>query len=146
MARIVEGLSKSARTIISPVAILAIRVYLGLIFFQYGLSKTEDWSSTLTQFRTDWAIPILSPVASAWMTAAGELVLSVMLIIGLYTRFAASGLLIIVLVIEFIVFNGASGEREYYYWMLLLATLIGFGAEKISLDAFFSRSSSRRFG
>ena len=145
-SKMIDGISNAARIMVSPLAMLAIRVYLALIFFQAGLSKTENWSSTMTKFQTDWLIPFLSPTVSAWMATAGELVFSIMLIIGFQTRFAAFGLFIIVLVIEFIIFNGASGEREHYYWLLLLASVIGFGAEKLSIDAFFSRKSSRRFG
>lgn len=145
MSTFVDGLATAAQTIIAPVANLIARVYVGLIFFQSGLSKVEDWQTTLSKFQTEWALPILSPGMSAWLATAGEMVLSIMLIIGFFTRFSACGLLIIVLIIEFVVFNGASADRQYYYWMLIFGFLVGYGGDKLSIDAFLSRKKDRRF-
>ncbi len=145
MSTFVDGLATAAQTIIAPVANLIARVYVGLIFFQSGLSKVEDWQTTLSKFQTEWALPILSPGMSAWLATAGEMVLSIMLIIGFFTRFSACGLLIMVLIIEFVVFNGASADRQYYYWMLIFGFLVGYGGDKLSIDAFLSRKKDRRF-
>ncbi len=145
MSTFSDGLAVAAQTLIAPVANLIARIYVGLIFFQSGLSKVEDWQTTLNKFQTEWALPVLSPGMSAWLATAAEMGLSIMLMIGFFTRFSASGLLIMVLIIEFVVFNGASADRQYYYWMLIFAFFVGYGGDKLSTDAFLSRKKDRRF-
>ncbi len=145
MSALVDGLSSAARSAVAPIANLVARIYLGLVFFQSGLSKVEDWQTTMTQFRSEWFVPVLSPSISAWLATGGEIILSLLLIVGFFTRFAASGLFIMVMIIEFIVFNGASADSQYYYWMIILGLLIGYGSDKLSFDAFLSRKKDRRF-
>ncbi|MBT8114676.1 MAG: DoxX family protein, partial [Arenicella sp.] len=123
-----------------PLANLAARIYVGLEFFRSGLAKVEDFEGAIELFEDDWALPFLSAEPNAYLATAGELVLPVLLILGLFTRFAAAGLLVMALVIELWVFPGTA---QHYYWMIILAMLMGHGGHKLSLDRWLLKEKSR---
>ena len=116
---------------IAPIANLAARIFVGLIFFRSGMLKLEDFDETIENFVDVYPVPFLSAETAAYMATAGELILPVLLFIGLFTRIGAAGLMVMALVIEIWVFPGMV---EHYYWMLILCMLIGYGGDKISLD------------
>lgn len=78
----------------SPSLLIA-RVYVAWVFFKSGLTKLNDWESTLLLFEYEYEVPILSPALSAYMATVGELALPVLLAIGLLSRFSAAGLFVI---------------------------------------------------
>lgn len=69
-----------------------IRLYTAQIFFRSGLTKLRDWDSTLFLFEEEYQVPLLPPDIAAYLGTGGELLLPVLLALGLFTRFAASGL------------------------------------------------------
>ncbi|MDO8345903.1 MAG: DoxX family protein [Cellvibrio sp.] len=75
-----------------------IRLYIAQIFFRSGLTKLRDWDSTLFLFEEEYHVPLLSSDAAAYLGTGGEIVLPVLLALGLFTRFAASGLFVVNLV------------------------------------------------
>ena len=118
-------------SIIAPLANLAARVYVGWsLFFASGLAKLNDFEETIELFDDDFAVPFLSAEPAAYLATAGELVLPVLLILGLFTRVGALGLLIMTAVIQIWVLQ----DLQHYLWMLILAMLTGYGGGKISLD------------
>lgn len=131
MIKLYRQLSHYSDLCVTPLANLAARIYVGLDFFRAGLLKLDDWEDTIDMFTDDWALPLMPPVPSAYLAAAGELVLPVLLILGLFTRVAALGLLTMAVVIEVFVYPGIA---QHYYWMLLLALILGQGGHKLSLD------------
>ncbi len=78
-----------------PLADLIMRLYVAHVFFNSGHSKVADWPATLDLFQHEYHVPLLNPVVAAYTAAAGELGLSVLLALGLGTRFAAAGLFIL---------------------------------------------------
>ena len=127
-------------TAVAPVASLAARIYIGLIFWQSGVLKFEDMESTVEMFDPEedgeFVISILPqsipPEIPAYLATFGELLLPALLFIGLLTRFGAAGLFVMTIVIQFFV-PGFEND-VHYLWMIALAMLIGHGGGKLSLD------------
>ena len=122
--------SRFSEAVLLPLANLWARIYMGLIFFRSGQAKLGDFEETIEFFADDWALPFLSATPAAYLATAGELILPVLLILGLFTRLGALGLLVMAAVIQFFVLP----LNEHYFWMIILALLLGQGGSKLSLD------------
>jgi len=124
--------------IVTPLANLAGRIYVGLIFWKSGVAKFDDLEETVENFDPaedgDFALSFLPesipPEIPAYMATFGELILPIMLFIGLFTRIGALGLLIMTAVIQFAVLP----DHQHYFWMIILAMLLGQGGSKLSID------------
>ena len=112
-------------------ALLAARLWIAKVFFMSGLSKLGDWNSTLFLFEYEYAVPLLPYETAAYMAAAAELSLPVLLALGLLTPVAALGLMVMTLVIELFVYPGTT---EHYYWLLLLGVLLTHGSGRFGAD------------
>ena len=77
---------------LQPLAALAIRLYVARVFLASGLTKLDDWNLTVALFENEYRVPLLSPAVAALAGTAAELVLPVLLLLGLSTRFAALAL------------------------------------------------------
>ena len=122
--------------------ILIIRVKVALIFLKSGIIKVQQgWDETLDQFENLYQFPVpefLLP-ASAGLGMMAEILFPILLIFGLFTRVAAIPLLAMTLVIQYALpynelYEVSFQNPDHYYWMLLLGTLIIFGAKNISCD------------
>lgn len=103
---LIEPLRKLANLIGAPIFDLSVRLYLGYEFFKSGLTRWNDFSNgsfdnQIFLFELEHPVPGLDPATAAYMTLAGEMILPIMLFVGLFSRFAAAGLLIMTAVIEF---------------------------------------------
>lgn len=116
---------------LQSLALLATRLWIAKVFFYSGLTKIKSWDTTVTLFEYEYGVPLLSPEIAAYMATAGELVLPILLVFGLFTPFAALGLFVMSLVIELFVY---SGTTEHYYWLLLLGILITHGSGRLGVD------------
>ncbi|MBT1450612.1 DoxX family protein [Glaciecola sp. XM2] len=118
-------------------ALFAARLYVAWVFFKSGLTKLNDWESTLLLFEYEYAVPVLDFTTAAYLATIGELVLPVLLAIGLFTRKAAIGLFIVnyvaVLSLEDI---APAALNLHYIWGLMLLANIVWGAGKLSADHF----------
>lgn len=116
-------------------ALLAARIYVAWVFFKSGLTKLNDWESTLLLFEYEYAVPVLDHITAAYLATAGELILPVLLALGLFTRKAAIGLFIVnyVAVISLEDIPAAALNLHYIWGLMLLANII-WGAGKLSAD------------
>jgi putative oxidoreductase len=120
---------------------LGLRLYAGWQFFESGLAKLQDWSSTLYLFTDEYHVPLLPPAVAAVVGTAGELVFPVLLWVGLCTRLAAIGLsavnaMAVVAYAQVLLapgFEAAIGQHVLWGLMLLVVAIHGPG--RISLDA-----------
>ena len=124
-------LTKQIDVFLQPLALLGIRLYIGLIFFNSGLLKLKDWDSTLFLFEYEYTVPLLPYDLAAYFAAAGELILPWLLFLGLFSRVGALGLIMMTLVIELFVYPGTT---EHYLWLCILLGIFSTGAGKLSAD------------
>ncbi len=103
--------------------------------FQLGWPTLSD--NAVDLFREEYQLPVLPPELGALMAATAEHVLPILLLIGLGTRFAALGLLVMTLVIQLLVYPGAWAVHGT--WAAVLLWLMTRGAGLVSLDHFFKR-------
>jgi putative oxidoreductase len=76
-----------------PAAPLVLRVVLGGLFVYHGVDKFDGGIDTLEQMFDSWGVP--APGLTAPLTAIVEIVAGVALVVGLFTRLAASLLAIV---------------------------------------------------
>ena len=98
--------------------------------FELGVPRLA--SSAVDLFRDEYRLPLLSPKLGATFAAWGEHVLPVMLLLGLGTRFAALGLLVMTAVIQFLVYPAAYATHGV--WAAVLLWLMARGPGTVSLD------------
>ena len=125
---------------LKPVAQLAARVYVAGVFFRSGLTKLHDWGTTLALFADEYHVPLLSPEVAAFLGTGGELGLSVLLVAGLFGRFAAAGLSVINIVALVSLMDVPDAAlMGHVFWAALLGFLLLWGPGALSLDRWLTR-------
>ncbi len=124
---------------LQPAAQLVARWYVAAVFFRSGLTKIQDWDTTLALFMDEYHVPLLNATIAAYMGTAAELALPVLLVIGLGGRFAAAGLFVLngVAVVSLMDVAPAAFQ-QHMFWGSLLAALLLWGPGKWSVDRFAS--------
>lgn len=137
--RLVAGLE-----FLSPLLDLGIRIFVASVFLKSGLTKIASWSTTVALFENEYAVPLLPPVAAAYLGTAAELGLPVLLLFGLGTRVAAIALFVfnIIAVVSYPDLSEV-GLMDHQYWGLLMLVTIFHGPGKLSLDHLISRRFAR---
>jgi putative oxidoreductase len=125
---------------LTPLFDVAIRWYVASVFLRSGWLKISDWSSTLTLFKYEYHVPLLTPAVAAVLGAGGELVLPVLLILGLAGRFGAAGLTVVNLV-AVISYPDLSdlGRQDHLLWGVLLLVTLLHGPGRLSVDHWIKR-------
>ena len=124
----------------APPADLAVRLFVAAVFFQSGLTKIANWTSTLSLFENEYAVPILPPEAAAFLGTGVELAFPVLLALGLGSR-AAAFVLFVFNIIAVVSYPdlGAAGLRDHQTWGLLLLVTLLHGPGALSLDRLIGR-------
>jgi putative oxidoreductase len=91
--------------------------------------KVQTFSAFLAQYA---AVP-LPPIVAAYLVSYAEFILPLMLVLGLGTRFAALGLMVITALIQIYVMPQALWTT-HIYWASILLVLLSLGAGQISID------------
>lgn len=118
--------------------LLAVRLWLGKFFFFSGLTKLASWTTTVALFSDEYKVPVLPPELAALMAMAAELLLPLLLLLGLLTRFAAAGLFVMTTVIAVFVYPDAP---ENVYILLLSSVLIAAGSGRFGADYWIARKA-----
>lgn len=116
------------------IALLA-RIIIGLVFFRSGLTKIDGFAlrdATFFLFESEYHVPLLPPVLTAYMATAAELTMPILLWLGLGARFAATALLGMTLVIQTFVYPDA--YMTHGLWAIALLLIMKYGAGPLSLD------------
>lgn len=98
--------------------------------FQIGWPRLSD--SAVYLFREEYGLPLVPPELGASLAALGEHCLPVLILLGLGTRFAALGLLLMTAVIQFLVYPAA--YPTHGVWAAILLYLMARGPGRFSLD------------
>ena len=127
---------------VRDLGILGLRVPIALVFWYSGRTKVDGWNifavndTQLYLFENRFNMPF--PAVSATMASVMEHVLPVLLILGLFTRISAGGLLVMTTVIQLWVFPDAWWSA-HMFWASILFAIIAVGPGRISLDHFLGR-------
>lgn len=115
---------------------LVARLSIAAIFFMSGRTKVSGFltitPSTYELFRTEYALPLISPELAAHLSAYSEHLFPVLLVLGLFSRLSALALLGMTLVIEVFVYPDA--WPTHLSWAGLLLLIVARGAGSLSLD------------
>jgi putative oxidoreductase len=122
--------------------ILVARAATFSVFFRSGLVKLADWNATLSLFQNDYNVPVLPPEVAAVMAASMELGLSTLVLVGLFTRLSALGLLGMVAVIQTFVYPMA--WPDHIQWLAFMIFIVCRGPGVFSLDHLIGRLVPRR--
>ena len=119
------------------ISLLFARVALAGIFWRSARTKVEDGSwlqmreLTVDLFRDEYGMPF--PEITGQIATYAEHFFPILLVLGLATRFGATGLLVMTLVIQFFVYPEAWWS-VHIIWVALALTLIIRGGGLFSLD------------
>lgn len=108
--------------------LLFVRIAAGHVFWASGRTKVEGLFTlrpeTVDLFRDEYRLPLIAPEVAAPLAAFAEHLLPLLLVFGLFTRFAALGLIGMTLVIQFLVYPEAWWPQHSLWLALLLVTLV----------------------
>ena len=127
------------RYVSDSLLLLVARVGIAAVFFLSGRTKVTGFMtlkpSTYELFRTEYALPLIPYDIAAHLATLAEHSFPVLLVLGLFSRFAAAGLLFMTLVIEIFVYPDA--WPTHLIWGGLLLLILSRGAGRWSLDRIF---------
>ncbi|MCW8974605.1 MAG: DoxX family protein, partial [Sedimenticola sp.] len=130
-----------------PASLLGLiaRLVIAYTFFSSGRTKVsgilEVTDTTLYLFKEEYALPLIPPEFAAYMATYAEHFFPILLVLGLFTRFAALSLLMMTLVIQLFVYPDA--WNVHMWWAIAMLYLIKHGAGRASLD-YLIRGSNRQ--
>ena len=132
-----DFLASTAARLFPPSLLLLIqRLGISAVFFMSGRTKVDGLltvnDGAFELFRTDYALPLVKPEIAAYAATYSEHLFPLLLVLGLFTRFAALALLIMTSIIEIFVYPDA--WPTHLSWAGLLLPLIARGGGKMSLD------------
>ena len=117
---------------------LLARGTIAYTFWSSGRSKVSGFldisDSTFLLFEHEYAVPVIPHTVAAYMATYAEHIFPILLVLGLFTRFAALSLLMMTAVIQLFVYPDA--WNVHMWWALALLYLIRYGGGKISADHF----------
>lgn len=120
---------------LSPIGDLILRCWVAYAFWVSGLTKIQNWDSTLYLFNDEYSVPLLPPEIAAYLGTATELGFPVLLAFGLLGRFAALALFLfnVVAVLSYPDL-GAAGIEQHKVWGVMLLVCLLHGPGKLSID------------
>jgi len=150
--RIVQRVEAALAAVPEALPLLALRFALAVPFFKSGLTK---WDGFLTLsngarylFTQEFSLHILgnqypypAPILMATLSGIGEIVLPILLGLGLGTRFAALGILLMTAVIQLTVPEGWA--NFHLPWAAMALTLVVYGGGPLALDRWIGLGARR---
>lgn len=132
-----ERIVHRASTLVPDAFLLLVaRLGIAAVFFMSGRTKVDGLlhitDGTYELFRTEYALPLVPPGIAAVAATWSEHVFSILLVLGLATRFSALALFLMMLTIEIFVYPDA--WPTHLSWAAILLPLILRGAGRWSAD------------
>jgi putative oxidoreductase len=143
IVRLVDKASWLVQMIAQPSFVqLVLRVGLAVPFWRSGILKWDGFlqlNDTAVELFTDEFMlhlpggpyPYPAPAVMAFLSGSGEVVFSTLLVIGLATRFAATGLLAMTAIVELTV---PDGWPVHITWAAMALGIMAWGPGRFSLD------------
>lgn len=122
----------------APAFQLAIRLHVANIFLKSGLTKINDFSSTIALFESEYQVPFISPELAAYFGTGAELLLPILFALGIFSRPTALALFVfnIVAVVSYADIS-AAGKADHFFWGGLMLVIVFFGAGRLSVDGWW---------
>ena len=139
----VQWMVERAQSIPYALPALLARVAIAPVFWFSGRTKVDGFelsSSAVALFRYEYGLPF--PEIMAVLAALAEHILPICLILGFATRFAASGLFVMTIVIQFV--YPLAWWNHHALWFAILGFLIVRGGGAISCDYWIKRHFASR--
>jgi putative oxidoreductase len=132
---------------------LALRFGLAIPFWRSGVNKWDGFlqlndvavllfTSELKLHLPGGPYPFPAPGVMASAAGSAEILLPILLVLGLATRLAACGLLVMTLVVQLTV---PDGWPVHVTWAAMALGIMAWGAGRISLDHWIERLKDRPF-
>ncbi len=129
------------------IPLLALRIAIAVPFYKSGLTKWDGFLQLSNGARYLFTqefklhifgslVPYPYPIAAATLAGIGEIVLPILLVLGIGTRFAALGILAMTAVIQITVPEGWA--NFHLPWAAMALALVVWGGGAYSLDRLLS--------
>jgi putative oxidoreductase len=150
---VVEMAQSLIRTVAQPTFVQAVmRVALAVPFWKSGILKWDGFlqlnDTAVTLFTDEFMLhlpggpyPYPAPVTMAFLSGCAEITFPILLVLGLATRFAATGLLFMTLIVELTV---PDGWPIHITWAAMALSLMAWGPGKLSIDHLLARLFRRQ--
>jgi len=142
IAAIVGRVQTKISELLSPLALLALRLPVAVVFWRSGRTRVEGWNifditdSQAFLFEYEFGMPF--PILTSHLTAIAEHVLPTLLVLGLFTRLGALGMLTMTIVIQLFVYSDA-WLNAHMFWAAILFAVAVLGPGNISVDHLLRR-------
>jgi putative oxidoreductase len=140
---LVEMAQSLVRVIAQPTLVQAVmRVALAVPFWKSGVLKWDGFlqlnDTAVTLFTDEFMLhlpggpyPYPAPVTMAFLSGSAEITFPILLMLGFATRFAATGLLVMTLIVELTV---PDGWPIHITWAAMALSLMAWGPGQLSID------------
>jgi putative oxidoreductase len=140
---LVDRMTRFIRQVASPsLTQLSLRIALAVPFYKSGILKWDGFlrlnETAVTLFTDEFKLHLPggpydfpAPTAVAFASGCGEILFSALLVIGLATRFAATGLLFMTFIVELTV---PDGWPIHLTWAAMALGIMAWGPGRFSLD------------
>ena len=145
----INSLFSFAKLIPESITLLVARLAIFTVFWRSAQTKIssgeflgQNWAfydvsdSTILLFEYEYDLPLIPADIAAYLATFGEFFLSLLLLLGLFTRLGAFGLLIMTAVIQFLVYPAA--WPTHILWLAPILYVLKDGPGKLSLDYLFT--------
>jgi putative oxidoreductase len=146
---LVEMARDLVRAVANPTVVQAVmRLALAVPFWKSGILKWDGFlqlnDTAITLFTDEFMLhlpggpyPYPAPVTMAFLSGVAEISFPILLVLGLATRFAGTGLLFMTLIVELTV---PDGWPIHITWAAMALSLMAWGPGKLSIDHLLRRS------
>lgn len=153
LLRLVEAAQNLVRAVAQPSLVQAVmRLALSVPFWKSGILKWDGFlqlnDTAVTLFTDEFMLhlpggpyPYPAPVTMAFLSGVGEISFPILLVLGLATRFAATGLLFMTLIVELTI---PDGWPIHITWAAMALSLMAWGPGKLSFDYLLARTFRTR--
>ncbi|TCL62124.1 DoxX family protein [Rhizobium sp. BK251] len=150
---LVEMAHNLVRTVAQPTVVQAVmRFALSVPFWKSGILKWDGFlqlnDTAITLFTDEFMLhlpggpyPYPAPATMAFLSGCAEITFPILLVLGLGTRFAATGLLFMTLIVELTV---PDGWPIHITWAAMALSLMAWGPGKLSIDHLLATSLKSR--
>jgi putative oxidoreductase len=149
LVQLVVAANDGIRLVAQPDVVQAIlRLALAVPFWRSGILKWDGFlqlnDTAIDLFTEEFMLhlpggpyPYPAPAVMAFLSGCGEIIFPTLLVLGLATRFAGLGLLVMTLIVELTV---PDGWPVHITWAAMALGIMRYGAGRLSIDHLIARA------